>query len=206
MPGPRLDAYRLSWPAVCLLSPADVSPLWCAALGRPRYRPGSRRPSRSAVGWFRPRRRCGRRSVTSEARSALLALAAEWPAGQPVPVPLDWLLDLLGTTSTPNTVEESVIGMDMNCRQLAEALGRDASTVRGWVARGEFPGAYRLNQREWRVPPEALRQWQDRQRAAPSGSHSGAVGTSRRRGLRLSSWRAGNSKERGGADEGDKSA
>jgi hypothetical protein len=45
------------------------------------------------------------------------------------------------TAATPLTVE-----------QLAERLGRSPSTVRGWLGQGLFPNAFKLRDREWRIP------------------------------------------------------
>lgn len=36
--------------------------------------------------------------------------------------------------------------------EVADRVGRDASTVRGWIAEGRFPGARKLSGREWRIP------------------------------------------------------
>ncbi len=39
----------------------------------------------------------------------------------------------------------------------AVELGRSVSAVRAWLAEGLIPDAYKLRDREWRVPPAGLR-------------------------------------------------
>jgi excisionase family DNA binding protein len=124
--------------------------------------------------------------VTHKALAALRTLAEALPTGQAVPVPREWLLDLLEGSSVTADVAQTP-GIDLTCHQVADALGRDASTVRAWVARGDFPGAYRLNGREWRIPAESLRAWQEGQRRRPSAP---AVPIRGGRRLLLSSWRS----------------
>lgn len=125
--------------------------------------------------------------MTNEALAALRTLAEALPTGQAVPVPREWLLDLLEGSSVTADVAQTP-GIDLTCHQVADALGRDASTVRAWVARGDFPGAYRLNGREWRIPPDALGAWQEGQRKRPPDA-AVPIRSGRRR-LPLSSWRS----------------
>jgi excisionase family DNA binding protein len=53
---------------------------------------------------------------------------------------------------------------DMTAEEVGQHLGRAPSTVRNLCAAGEFPGAYKLNGKDWRIPREALRQYVVRQR------------------------------------------
>ncbi|MQA89232.1 MAG: helix-turn-helix domain-containing protein [Gemmatimonas sp.] len=53
---------------------------------------------------------------------------------------------------------------DLTVEQVAEELGRSGSTVRGWLAAAEFPNAFKLNRREWRIPISDVRTLLDRQR------------------------------------------
>jgi hypothetical protein len=39
---------------------------------------------------------------------------------------------------------------------LAKRYSRKPSTIRGWLERGLFPGAYRLRGRDWRVPASGV--------------------------------------------------
>ena len=45
---------------------------------------------------------------------------------------------------------------DYTVAQLAERFGRETVTIRSWLAAGRFDGAYKLNQKEWRIPASAV--------------------------------------------------
>lgn len=87
-------------------------------------------------------------------------------------VPRDWLVQQLAVldgspaplSPTPQT------GADLTIPGLALLFGKRPSTVRGWVERGDFPGAYKLHGREWRVPASAIQAFQDAQRRLPGSS------------------------------------
>jgi hypothetical protein len=69
-------------------------------------------------------------------------------------VPREWLLELLGGAGeTPRLMVEPA---DLTAVQVAVRFGRHPSTVRLWLERGAFPGAYKLRGRDWRVPPSSL--------------------------------------------------
>jgi hypothetical protein len=115
--------------------------------------------------------------ASPQLESLRTALAAMPPGAL---VPRDWLLEQLsdappatsGPSSTPSPLVDLTIG------DLGRLFGKQPSTVRAWVERGDFPGAYKLQGKEWRVPPMAVEGFQDRQRRrAKSGS-------------RLSAWRS----------------
>jgi len=90
-------------------------------------------------------------------------------------VPRDWVLEQLsGVSPTPS---ESPALVDLTIADLARLFGKRPSTVRGWVERGDFPGAYKLHGKEWRVPASDVETFQHRQRRAKSDS-------------RLSAWRS----------------
>ncbi len=60
--------------------------------------------------------------------------------------------------------------VDLSGAQAGRLLDRKPSTIRNWCGSGLIMGAYRLNRREWRIPREAIRAFQDRhlaQTAAP---------------------------------------
>jgi hypothetical protein len=82
-------------------------------------------------------------------RAALLVLARDLPPGAAVPVPREWLLQLLEGCERP-------VAADLCVRDLAARYGRSLATVRTWCELGRFPGAYRFQNREWRVPTPAL--------------------------------------------------
>src|SRR5690349_10092673 len=103
--------------------------------------------------------------MTPEAAAGLRTLAEALPAGVPVPVPREWLLDLLAGQAA---VAGSLV--DATVDQIAARFGRAASTIRGWCEAGRFPGAYKLHDREWRIPAAALEAFeaQERQRGRPT--------------------------------------
>lgn len=89
-------------------------------------------------------------------------------------VPRDWLLEqLAGASSTPS---ESLALVDLTIGELARLFGKRPSTMRAWVERGDFSGAYKLHGKEWRVPASAVEAFQNRQRRTKSDP-------------RLSAWR-----------------
>lgn len=90
----------------------------------------------------------------------LRALATALPAGASVPVPREWLLELLGPAKASPAAEVA----DSTVDDLARRYSRAASTVRGWIEAGQFPGAYRLRGREWRVPLSGLTAFEDHER------------------------------------------
>ena len=92
-------------------------------------------------------------------------LAERLPPGAALTLPRETLLELCGRTHVCN-------GADLTVAQLAAQLGRQPATVRAWCERGELEGAYKLNGREWRVPPAAVTRYLDRQRGArrPGGA------------------------------------
>jgi hypothetical protein len=79
------------------------------------------------------------------------------------------------THSTPRTTPEHELttsddrsgdfSVDPTVEEVAKMFGRSESTVRSWCARGIIEGAYKFLHREWRIPVEALRQFQDAQRS-----------------------------------------
>jgi excisionase family DNA binding protein len=70
-----------------------------------------------------------------------------------------WVRELIATMETDDTEPLA----DLSADQVAKALGRCPSTIRGWCASGQLQG-YKLRGREWRVTREALRAYQDAQR------------------------------------------
>ena len=64
--------------------------------------------------------------------------------------------------------------VDLTIRDLAQLFGKQPSTVRAWVERGDFPGAYKLHGKEWRVPVSAVEPFQNRQRGATSDARLSA--------------------------------
>ena len=94
-------------------------------------------------------------------------------------VPRDWVLERLSEDIPgvpPAVTPAPPARVDLTIRDLGHLFGKEPSTVRGWVERGDFPGAYKLHRKEWRVPASAVEAFQNRQRRAKSDT-------------RLSAWR-----------------
>jgi Helix-turn-helix domain len=120
--------------------------------------------------------------MASDQMEAIVAKLRGMPPGSLVP--RDWLLEQLGeSTSEIPAPEAPEVVVDLKIDDLAKLFGKRPSTVRGWVERGDFPGAYKLNGKEWRVPASGVKAFQDAQRTGRQGHESG------RRAPRLSRWR-----------------
>src|SRR5712692_3343633 len=94
-------------------------------------------------------------------------------------VPRDWVLEQLsdGFAGVPAVETPAPPAcLDLTIRDLAKLFGKQPSTVRAWVERGDFPGAYKLHRKEWRVPVSAVEAFQNRQRCPKPDT-------------RLSAWR-----------------
>lgn len=92
-------------------------------------------------------------------------------------VPVRWIRELLGSVGTSSLVDSTV-------GDVAAAVGRAPSTVRGWCRAGRLPDAYRLHGREWRIPAESLQAL--RQNATTNNKDKAP---SRRRKADLADWR-----------------
>lgn len=78
-------------------------------------------------------------------REALREMAEALPPGAAVPLPREWVLELLAAAPDPGQPDLFSVA------QLAERYGQGASTVRTRLEQGEFPGAFKVG-RAWRVP------------------------------------------------------
>lgn len=82
-------------------------------------------------------------------------------------VPRDWLVEQLtnGAGRQSDSDSPAMPGVaDVTIAGLARLFGKRPSTVRAWVERGQFPGAYKLHGREWRIPLSAVEAFRDSQR------------------------------------------
>jgi hypothetical protein len=123
--------------------------------------------------------------MTSEARRALQVLASALPEGVSVPVPREWLLELLSGEN--ETALTAVASADLTVADLAKRFGRQTSTVRAWLERGMFPGAYKfMGGREWRVPLQALSAFETGQR---KGTPQSVAGCTAGKPFDLGAWR-----------------
>ena len=112
----------------------------------------------------------------------LKATLAAMPPGSLVP--RDWVLDQLERPQgAEGAADPPARLVDLSIRDLARLFGKRPSTVRAWVERGDFPAAYKLNRKEWRVPPSSLAAFQTRQRNDKQDS------TERPSSNNLSDWR-----------------
>ena len=83
------------------------------------------------------------------------------PAGVSVTVTRELLLEALGgPVDAPNAPRAG----DLTVAELADRFRRSPSTIRGWLEAGRFPGAYKLNGRDWRVQRAALEVFEAQQR------------------------------------------
>ena len=79
-------------------------------------------------------------------------------------VPRDWLLEQLsGEVAVQGEPSRSLV--DLTIQDLAIMFGKRPSTVRAWVERGDFPGAYKLHGKQWRVPAGSVQEFQAHQSA-----------------------------------------
>ncbi len=53
---------------------------------------------------------------------------------------------------------------DLTAAELAKRYNRNAVSIRVWCAEGRFPHAYKLNGKEWRVPPADVLAYEIRER------------------------------------------
>jgi len=92
-------------------------------------------------------------------------------------VPRDWVLERLSedVPGVPAAVTRAPPArVDLTIRDLARLFGKQPSTVRAWVERGDFPGAYKLHGKEWRVPVSGVEAFQNWQRRAKSDTRPSA--------------------------------
>lgn len=151
---------------------------------------GARRPATSRATAF-PRTLCGlgadplgRPEVDSPVNvDDLRALHVSMPRGSAITLSRRAIGDLLDHLAPAATQRGEV--RDLTLPEVAERVGRASSTVRAWCNTGLMAGAYKLNGRDWRVPPAALDAFLRGQGEDSSGTRRG-VGAPRD----LSDWRA----------------
>lgn len=81
-------------------------------------------------------------------------LAERLPSGATLTFTRDGLLGL----ATEDDADIGALGVrgDLTIAELAARFHRSSSTIRGWCQRGRFEDAYKLNGRDWRVPPAGV--------------------------------------------------
>jgi len=105
----------------------------------------------------------------------LRGLAERLPPGGSLTLTRDGLLGL--AAADDGQTAHDAPQADFTVAELGARFHRAASTVRQWCERGRFEGAYKLNGRDWRIPPAGVDAFLAEQR-----------GESRVR--RLDAWRA----------------
>lgn len=121
--------------------------------------------------------------------TGLRALAEALPMGTAVPIPREVLLELLAPA--PAVLPAPA---DLTVTDLCARFSRGASAVRAWLERGDFPGAYKLKGRDWRVPAAAVEAFEAAQRG-PAPGQQGETGD-------LGAWRRVRPGESGGRRAG----
>ena len=118
-------------------------------------------------------------------RDRLRLLLEAVPPGGSVMLPRDAVAEWLEDDEGVSPHDGPGLVADYTCEQIAAQLGRTAACVRAWCRAGHLAGAYRLNGREWRIPPAGLRAYLDAERNGRRKMHT------RRRGgaVDLASWR-----------------
>ncbi len=84
----------------------------------------------------------------------LRELAERLPQGVSVTLTRDGLLGL--ATEHAQDPDPPAAPGDCTIPELAGRFRRSTSTIRGWCERGRFAGAYKLNGRDWRIPPAGV--------------------------------------------------
>ena len=108
--------------------------------------------------------------MASPLLESLRATVAAMPPG--ALVPRDWLLEQLSGAPPAEAEPDAAQGtlVDLTIGDLARLFGKRPSTVRAWVERGDFPGAYKLHGKQWRVTVASVESFQNRQRRAKQDS------------------------------------
>jgi hypothetical protein len=127
----------------------------------------------------------------TDPRAHLRALVDAVAADAVLSVPATWLRELLGApcgqSAAPPTAHNRPADFTVN--DLAMRFGRKPCTVRLWVERGMFSGAYRLHGREWRIPAAALAQFEENARRGVTNHATSHIRPGPRSTPRLSDWR-----------------
>ena len=108
------------------------------------------------------------------------------PEDGSVTLPVSWLRKQLEDDASPDQPSHLA---GCTVAELATELGSAQSTVRDWLNRGDFPGAYKLG-RSWRIPRADVRAFIERARGG-----EGETSRCREKSVDLGAWR----KDRRGA-------
>lgn len=101
-------------------------------------------------------------------------------------VPAGWVVEALEAAGVEQPADPAgPLLLDLTLAEASSIAGRAVSTLRGWCNRGELPGAYRLHDREWRIPRASLERYFEQQRTRPGGKQVVDDG----RGLAMDDWK-----------------
>ena len=112
----------------------------------------------------------------------LRTLYHSMPPGSAINLPREDIAELLDELTPPD--DKALEVSDLTLFDVAERVGRAPSTVRSWCSCGLLTGAYRLNGRDWRVPPAALDAFLEAQ-----GTRQAAASKGSKDATDLSAWR-----------------
>ncbi len=91
----------------------------------------------------------------------LKELAERLPRGASLTLTRDGLLELVADADVPRRAAPPT---DFTVVEVAAQFHRSASTIREWCEQGRFDGAYKLNDRDWRISQSAVDAFLARQR------------------------------------------
>lgn len=126
--------------------------------------------------------------MSPDLRAHYLAIAEALPAGTAVPVPVELLVELLAGGGDPGAISDAP-PPDFTVPQVAARFGRKPSTVRGWIAGGQLPGAYHFRGRELRIPAAAVMAFEAGQRGHDAIPAAAGVRRRARQAPDLGGWR-----------------
>lgn len=107
----------------------------------------------------------------------LRELAERLPPGGSLVLTREGLLELAVDSGH---ADQAAARAELTVGELATRFHRSPSTVRGWCEHGRFEGAYKLNDRDWRIPLAAVDAFLAEQRSKSPVTQLGAWRTVRR--------------------------
>ena len=99
----------------------------------------------------------------------------------------DVIAEAVGAAA-PATARDPLPPADFTVAQLAARFGRTPSCVRAWLDAGRFEGAYKLNNKDWRVPVAGVLAFEAAARTQPAPTQQAVPS--------LSAWRRATSPTR----------
>ena len=72
------------------------------------------------------------------------------------------------------------VGRLLTLQEAGDIVGRSPGTLRTWANSGQFEGAFKLQNRSWRVPEKALQKFTASRRARATNHSESQVGRTRR--------------------------